>query len=96
MAKVEAMSAGAVPVAIGRAGQLEVFDNGVEGYHFDSLEQLVRHTETLVANPARRERMSEAAIARAALYNDATFRQLLLDLVEQLVAPPAGPVAPVA
>ena len=42
IATVEAMSAGAVPVAIGVAGQLEVFDDGVEGFHFHDLDELLK------------------------------------------------------
>ncbi|MFN0090380.1 MAG: glycosyltransferase family 4 protein [Acidimicrobiales bacterium] len=77
----EAMSAGAVPVVIGRAGQLEMLRDGIEGFHFADLDQLVARTETLVRNPALRSRMADAAALRAADYGPAAFAERLEALV---------------
>jgi glycosyltransferase involved in cell wall biosynthesis len=62
---VEAMSAGAVPVVIDAAGQVEIVQQGVSGYRFATLDGLVRHTEHLIADPRWREQLSRAAEARA-------------------------------
>jgi glycosyltransferase involved in cell wall biosynthesis len=78
---VEAMSAGAVPVVIAKAGQLEVVAHEVSGFHFDSLAQLERRTEQLVADAERREQMSAAAMARAEQFGAAAFGRRLHDLV---------------
>ena len=51
---VEAMSAGAVPVVIGRAGQLELFEDGIAGYHWQTLDELVARTGQLMADPVGR------------------------------------------
>ena len=83
---VEAMSAGAVPVVIGQAGQLEVLDDGVEGYHFADLDELVARTEALIADPARLAALSVAARTRAGTYGEAAFRRQLLALVDGLTA----------
>lgn len=81
---VEAMSAGAVPVVIGAAGQLEVVDDGVEGVHFADLDELVAATAALVADPSRRREMATKAQERAQLYNWQAFCERL-DAVVDLV-----------
>ncbi|MCU0271177.1 MAG: glycosyltransferase family 4 protein [Acidimicrobiales bacterium] len=94
---VEAMSAGAVPVVIAKAGQLEVVEHGVSGYHFDSLAQLVRFTEQLVGDDDRRTAMAGAARERAAGYGMVPFGERVRDLVRALADDPieteAEPVA---
>jgi glycosyltransferase involved in cell wall biosynthesis len=62
---VEAMSAGAVPVVIDAAGQIEIVEHGASGYRFAGPNGLVAHTERLIADPAWRETLSRAAERRA-------------------------------
>jgi glycosyltransferase involved in cell wall biosynthesis len=62
---VEAMSAGAVPVVIDAAGQVEIVEHGACGYRFGGLDDLVTHTERLVADPAWLATLSSAAERRA-------------------------------
>ncbi len=62
---VEAMSAGAVPVVIGLAGQLETVRHGVDGLHFQTLRELTAHTRDLILAPDRLAAMSASARARA-------------------------------
>lgn len=78
---VEAMSAGAVPVVIAKAGQLEVVEHAVSGFHFDSLAQLERFTERLVADDELRADMAAAAAARAEYFGTEAFAARLRDLV---------------
>jgi glycosyltransferase involved in cell wall biosynthesis len=63
---VEAMSAGAVPVVIDAAGQVEIVEQGATGYRFAGLDGLVGHTGRLIADPAWRATLSAAAERRAA------------------------------
>jgi glycosyltransferase involved in cell wall biosynthesis len=62
---VEAMSAGAVPVVIDAAGQVEIVEHGATGYRFRSLDGLVSFTEQLVEDAAWRATLSAAAERRA-------------------------------
>jgi glycosyltransferase involved in cell wall biosynthesis len=62
---VEAMSAGAVPVVIDAAGQVEIVEHGATGYRFAGLDDLVSHTGRLIADPAWRAALSAAAERRA-------------------------------
>jgi glycosyltransferase involved in cell wall biosynthesis len=62
---VEAMSAGAVPVVIDAAGQVEIVEQGVSGYRFAGIDGLVAHTRHLIADPEWRATMGAAARRRA-------------------------------
>jgi glycosyltransferase involved in cell wall biosynthesis len=94
IATVEAMSAGAVPVVIGMAGQLEVLDHGVEGFHWDTVEELLSCTTTLLEDQGRREQMSRAAEHRAQDFAVPAFAHRLRSLLDDLGAgTPANPVA---
>lgn len=66
---VEAMSAGAVPVVIDAAGQAEIVEPGISGFRFTTVEELVTHTETLLADAPLRERLSTAAELRAQTFS---------------------------
>ena len=83
---VEAMSAGAVPVVIDAAGQVEIVDQGVSGYRFRTLDGLVRHTEVLIANPGWRQELSHAAQQRAQAFDAAVFTDRIRQAVASLAA----------
>jgi glycosyltransferase involved in cell wall biosynthesis len=84
---VEAMSAGAVPVVIGLAGQRETVRHGVDGYHFRTLDGLVAITRQLMRDPAQLARMSASATARAHRYSQEAFATQLHELVERVLRP---------
>lgn len=81
---VEAMSAGAVPVVIGLAGQLETVRHGVDGYHFSQLKGLCELTETLIRDDARRQDMSRSAEQRAREFSIDAFEARLRRIVQSL------------
>lgn len=85
---VEAMSAGAVPVAFGAAGPLEAFTHGVEGFHFHTLEGLADHTVTLWRHPALLARMRIAAIATAHDFGMDAFGERVRAVVDDVTAAP--------
>lgn len=61
IALVEAMAAGAVPLVFGAAGPAEIVEDGTSGRHWHTLDDLVRATTTVIAEPAERERLAEGA-----------------------------------
>ncbi len=81
---VEAMSAGAVPIVIGRAGQLETVEHGRTGYHWSTLAELVERTESVIADPALRERLAAAATDAARAYSFSAFATRLESLVAEV------------
>jgi len=83
---VEAMSAGAVPVVIARAGQREVVRPGQDGEWFDDLDGLVEATAGLVADGGRRARLAAKARERARAFSLDAFGERLLAEVDGLDA----------
>jgi glycosyltransferase involved in cell wall biosynthesis len=82
---VEAMSAGAVPVVIGKAGQLETLVDGVHGRHFSSVHELINQTWQVARDDTLRARYADAAQRHAATFSSEVFRTKLHDLVEETV-----------
>lgn len=80
---VEAMSAGAVPVVIGRAGQWEILEDGVHGFHFQTLDELVERSWVLLQDPDLRARLSMAAKVRAAEFGPDRFASRLNALIAE-------------
>lgn len=83
---VEAMSAGAVPVVVGLAGQLETVRHGVDGYHFRTAADLVALTRLLIDDPSALSRMSASAEARARVFSAESFAQNLERIFDELEA----------
>ena len=83
---VEAMSAGAVPVVIGLAGQRETVRHGIDGFHFRTLDGLCSLTEMLIRDEGMRRRMAASAESRARRFAVDAFAAHLHGLVDQVVA----------
>jgi glycosyltransferase involved in cell wall biosynthesis len=83
---VEAMAAGAVPVVVGRAGQREIVEHGVSGFHVASERELVDRTRQLVADGMLRSGFAEAARARAESFSAERFTRRARALVGETLA----------
>lgn len=81
---VEAMSAGAVPVVIGKGGQVETVRHGVDGFHFTRLDGLVELTRTLIDDDRLRSQMSASSQERARSFSSAAFADRLWEIVDGL------------
>lgn len=79
---VEAMSAGAVPVVLGRAGPAEIVEHGRSGCHFTDLPDLVAQTVALIGDEDERARLSQGAVERAAHFGLEAFAERLDAIVE--------------
>ena len=73
MSVVEAMSAGAVPLALNTGGPSEVIRHGVDGYLWSTPAELQAFTLKLSSQPNVRERMSRNAIERAKVFNVVSY-----------------------
>lgn len=73
MTTAEAMAGGCVPVVINRAGQREIVRDGVEGFRWNTREQLATQTQDLAADEELRQKMSDAAVLRAQDFSDLAF-----------------------
>jgi glycosyltransferase involved in cell wall biosynthesis len=74
---VEAMSAGCVPIVINKGGQKEIVDDGVNGYRWDTPEELVDKTIYLIQHDDERKKMADCAIEMANNYSLDKFTQNL-------------------
>ncbi len=73
MTTVEAMAGGCVPVVIDRAGQKEIVREGVDGFRFGTVEQLVARTVQLAGDEGLRARLSASATQRAQQFSEDAF-----------------------
>lgn len=85
MTTVEAMAQGVVPVAIARGGQVEVVEDGVDGYLWTEIEDLKERTLTLIGDGARRARMAEAARRSSLRFSRDEFKRRMADAVRPLI-----------
>jgi glycosyltransferase involved in cell wall biosynthesis len=83
---VEAMAAGCVPVVVKKGAQPELVRHGVDGFLWDTPEELKEYTTLLARDDALRARMAEAARARALPFRRAGFVQRFRDLVGSALA----------
>jgi glycosyltransferase involved in cell wall biosynthesis len=72
---VEAMAAGCVPVVIDKAGQREIVRQGVDGYRWNTVEELEARTRELAAGAELRERLSAAATQRVEEFSEEAFAE---------------------
>jgi glycosyltransferase involved in cell wall biosynthesis len=84
MTTVEAMSAGAVPVVIGLAGQLETVVDGVSGHHISNVRELAERTSALIDDPSRRAEMSARAEERARSFSIEAFGERFWELADEV------------
>lgn len=93
---VEAMSAGCIPLVVNRGGPPQTVQNGVTGYVFESLDELVERSAQLLSRPAGAAdivAMRTAAIEASRRYSPDHFieeiRQLVIRPTEQPAMPPS-------
>jgi glycosyltransferase involved in cell wall biosynthesis len=79
------MSAGAVPVVIDSGGQRETVQHGVNGFLWNSLEQLQDYTCRLADDPALLKQFSDQAVASSKQFSRAAFADRMENLVDSLL-----------
>ncbi|HEY3579517.1 MAG TPA: glycosyltransferase family 4 protein [Pyrinomonadaceae bacterium] len=73
VATVEAMAAGCVPVVINKGGQQEIVQHGVNGFLWNTLEELREYTTLLAQDEELRTRLATAARSRAQRFSVSNF-----------------------
>jgi glycosyltransferase involved in cell wall biosynthesis len=85
MTIVEAMSAGAVPVARNTGGPRETVQHEVSGFLWNNLEELQQYTALLAADPVLLQRLSARAVASVARFHRIAFEERIEALAESLL-----------
>lgn len=81
MTTAEAMGYGCVPVVINCGGQPEIVTDGVDGYLWSTVDQLLDKTKGLVADPATWNALAGAARRSVARFDTSRFRQEVRELL---------------
>lgn len=80
---VEAMARGAVPVVVNAGGQIEIVEDNINGFLWNSSEELIAQTISLIENNKLLEQVASAAIERAKMFSSERFcRELTKKLYE--------------
>ncbi len=83
---VEAMAAGCVPVVIGKGGQPELIETGVNGFLWYTLPELIEQTQRVIAAPMLRERLAQAAVHNSRRFDSPHFTARLDELIQSPMA----------
>ncbi len=81
MTTIEAMSAGAVPVIMGKGGVKEVINHETNGYLWEKEKKLIAYTKLLIDNPKIRQKLSLEAQKRARGFSKQDFSDHLRTLL---------------
>lgn len=84
---VEAMSAGAVPVAINSGGQREIISHAVDGFLWDEPSALTSQTARLIEDPRLLGRLSLQATSSSIRFSRAAFNARMDAIIGQLMHP---------
>jgi len=88
IAVVEAMAAGSVPVVTGVGGHLETVQDGVTGFLWKSIDDLVGHTKKLIDNPKILKEMSYQAHLKSQKFSTRRFEETVATILQASV--PSG------
>ena len=72
---VEAMSSGCVPVVINKAGQRQIVQSNIEGYLWNSTDDLIRYTLDLIKHPRSIIAFSKRAIRGSREFSRGVFNR---------------------
>jgi len=83
MTTVEAMSSGAVPVALNTGGQSEIIIDKVSGFLVKGVDELKDKTLSLIKNEKLLEKMSKQAIERSKHFDEEVSKKNLFSVVSK-------------
>ncbi len=83
MAPVEAMASGSVPIVVAKGGLTEIVDDGIDGYLWSTISELVTKTNNLIHDPILIKQLSLKAIEKSQLFTKEKFASKLLELINQ-------------
>ena len=81
MTTVEAMTAGVIPIVINKGGQKEIVDNGENGYTWNTLDELIEKTVSLIDDNVKAKEMSEKAKLKSEQYCINSFSENLKNII---------------
>lgn len=82
---VEAMAASCVPVVYGFGGQVEIVNHGKNGFLWNTVEELLQLSKTIMDDSEMRMEMASNAVRRASEFDQANFCKRYDDLLTDLI-----------
>lgn len=79
---VEAMSQGCVPIVLDKGGQREIVDHGVDGFRWNTEDELCAYTRKVMNREVDVEAMKESAIKKSKDFDEKIFRRKIRKIVE--------------
>lgn len=80
---VEAMSAGLVPVVINKGGQCEIVDENINGFKWNTLEELEMKTVEIIKDETKFQELSKAAWEKSQIYSILNFQNSFSKILKQ-------------
>lgn len=70
---VEAMASGCIPIVINKGGQKEIVEDGINGFLWNTLEELKSCTLNMIKNTKEREKIAMSSVRRANEFSKQAF-----------------------
>lgn len=83
---VEAMAAGCVPLTYRGGGQIEIVRDSVDGLLWETTDELVERTWSLIRDGRRLEQLARSATERAATFSEAAFKDRFLEVIGPMLS----------
>lgn len=81
MTIVEAMSSGLVPVVVNKGGIPEIIENGINGYLWDEIDELISKTQLLISSPELISNMSQESTKSTTKFSKENFQVQFIRLI---------------
>ena len=75
------MASGLVPVVISKGGIPEIVDNGVNGFLWQTTDELILKTLNLIKNPDTLKLMSQQSLINCQQFSKDNFEKKLLSII---------------
>ena len=85
MTTVEAMANGCVPIVIDKGGQREIVDHGVDGFRWNTLEELVTYTKNIILAPKMLHDLQIAAVDKSKIYSKKQFAEKISTVIKEVI-----------
>ena len=80
---VEAMASGLVPVVINKGGIPEIVDNGVNGFLWKNIDELIEKTKKLIDDEDLTNRMSQQSLINCRQFSKDNFEKKFLGIIQK-------------
>ena len=80
---VEAMASGCIPVVIKKGGQVEIIEDGCNGFLFENWEEMKAVTLKICAKPGAYADISQNALASSEKFSSDNFKEQLMGIIEE-------------